>query len=186
MTKLTMRPVEHCKSQQQVHGDEKFIENLRECGMQDRVVGSKVSKKSGSFTLLSSLSKMKVRKVISLLRRTCQASWPTTWTWSGEALPVGSFLGEGHSITSEAFGGLEIGLLCMLCGAYSAGNWGLLKSSCGLQLGGRSAQLHRIQSGRFPDNKVKCPVILGPQVYQGEVFELWKAPNAKSRQLWKL
>eukprot|EP00971_Amphidinium_carterae_P168496 3338318-Amphidinium_carterae.2 len=79
------------------------------------------------------------------------------------SLPVGSFLGEGHGLRGfrRADNGLEIGVVCMSCGAYSAGHWGLLKFPSGQQLAGRTAQMHRIQSGRFPDNKVKCPVVTG-------------------------
>eukprot|EP00971_Amphidinium_carterae_P143081 2834981-Amphidinium_carterae.1 len=47
-------------------------------------------------------------------------------------LPPGSFLGEGHEIRSfcHAVNGFEIGLVCMKCGAYSTGHWGLLKHPC--------------------------------------------------------
>eukprot|EP00971_Amphidinium_carterae_P342446 6481755-Amphidinium_carterae.1 len=47
-------------------------------------------------------------------------------------LPIGSFLGEGHQIQSfrHAGAGLEIGLVCTNCGAYSTGHWGLLKHPC--------------------------------------------------------
>eukprot|EP00971_Amphidinium_carterae_P334351 6469576-Amphidinium_carterae.1 len=70
-------------------------------------------------------------------------------------LPIGSFLGEGHQIQSfrHAGTGLEVGLVCTNCGAYSTGHWGLLKHPCVNDLGRRTAQLHRIRSGIFPDNK---------------------------------
>eukprot|EP00971_Amphidinium_carterae_P197831 3926134-Amphidinium_carterae.4 len=100
-------------------------------------------------------------------------------------LPVGSFLGAGREIRSfrNAENGLEIGLVCMNCGAYSTGHWGLLKHPCVCDLGRRTAQLHRIRGGHFPDNKVKCPVLLGAPVAAEEVPHFWKVSNRPSRKL---
>eukprot|EP00971_Amphidinium_carterae_P070328 1391153-Amphidinium_carterae.1 len=57
-------------------------------------------------------------------------------------LPIGCFLGEGHDLRSfrRADSGLEIGLVCMGCGAYTTGHWGLLKHACVQDMGSRTAQ----------------------------------------------
>eukprot|EP00971_Amphidinium_carterae_P087721 1735589-Amphidinium_carterae.1 len=63
---------------------------------------------------------------------------------SALALPLGCFVGEGHDLRSfrRADSGLEIGLVCMNCGAYTTGHWGLLKHTCVQDLGSRMAQVH--------------------------------------------
>eukprot|EP00971_Amphidinium_carterae_P234373 4650574-Amphidinium_carterae.8 len=74
----------------------------------------------------------------------------------------------------------------MGCGAYTTGHWGLLKHACVQDMGSRTAQVHRIRRGRFPDNKVKCQVILGAHVAAAEIPHFWKVSDRPSRQLWKL
>eukprot|EP00971_Amphidinium_carterae_P291010 5779014-Amphidinium_carterae.2 len=64
---------------------------------------------------------------------------------SALALPLGCFLGEGHDLRSfrRADSGLEIGVVCVSCGAYTTGHWGLLKHPCVQELGRLPGQSHR-------------------------------------------